>query len=142
MTILGHRKLCSFRPHLLKKVQLNFANGKKRESDQLLIWVHIEKKQAIFASKSFFKRLHSQKLLCLFVSKLAVTGKDTKGEDPARGSLRNGKKYRDLLRTDSKSPLLTLSLQPKLRKGFAITIVIQAKTRLAVYLCMSSARQA
>lgn len=46
VTILGHHKLRSFRPYLLeeeKKVQLNFANGKK-ERDQLLISVHIGKK--------------------------------------------------------------------------------------------------
>lgn len=35
----------------------------------------------------------------------------------------------------------SLSLQPKLREGFTITIVIQAETSFAVYLCMISARQ-
>lgn len=30
VTILGHRKLRSFRPHLLKKVQLNFTSGEEK----------------------------------------------------------------------------------------------------------------
>jgi hypothetical protein len=59
VAILGHHKLGCFRPHLLKKVPLNFASGKKRERAQLLIWVHIGKTQAIFASKSFKKKITS-----------------------------------------------------------------------------------
>lgn len=51
VTIPGHHKLGSLQPHLSKKVQLNFAKGNK-ERDQLLIWIHVGQKQAIFASKS------------------------------------------------------------------------------------------
>lgn len=56
VTILGHHNLRSFRPHLLKKVRLNFANGKKKERERSTIHLGPHRKETIFASKSFLKK--------------------------------------------------------------------------------------
>lgn len=121
VTILGHHNLRSFRPHLLKKVRLNFANGKKkRERDQLFIWVHIGKKLFLLlkAFKKKKKKFTPRSCSVALEASWLAQVKTTEGEAHARDSLRGEKEFRDLFRTVSKLPLILSVFPAKAEERF------------------------